>query len=760
MQKNAGSLGKGLRFCSALLAVLSFSTTIGSVAVMAEEVSPAAAEETPAADSGSASSETETTDGAGETTADSDSGAGSDTAADEEENTGTDAASGVDSSDSDTDACADDADTDNSGLRASVDVAADGSVSGTTSDGASISVDADGSAVIDLSGIERSSTQTAEDGSGYTDPATGATVYRMEDFLGDEDEPVDYVDDTDAFMAWMDAPTMTAEELSDAMEEANEFDQAVLQNCYEPVEDSAAVQSAPQPIALDGANTEETAESAEPQTTSSVTYRLKDEYAAPAQADDTITFLSNDNDAALLDADAATTTGQSATFMVVDNSSLYLHIVDEDGRGIDGASVTYSLSGGDLKNGITKTLESADGTAGSSGMLKLDVGALETESASLFLNVSREGYYGITRMDDIVNVGTVLTYTLCKHTPGVNGFYLRGSYIDGVDTKNGYTVMLTAANTNKYDITAIVGTIGDVTTAFLPNQLTMSTTNEPNPGYPKQTFTSNSKKSGSDYAIYSFNNSWSHYEEVVKNATLRKGDALQLDQIDNNNWITFTKNQQDPAQTEEKISTTVSMGITADLPDLDRIGFAKNISFGLCGGDGAKIKLDDDFLGGDSTISTDLLTFPVFVYVSLQGSLLLGFGPLLNLAEAKWLQEPKNDPQAQNPGAQAKTETLISRIKSDTVDSFSVKDNYSNKQKKRAALNDKMKDLKKNDKKVMATGSGSIDWNGAVFIFGRIDPRNYLLSADLGLSMMWSGSLQYTDDGVGGTVPVWEGRFV
>lgn len=37
-----GSVGMGLRFCSALLAALSFCTSFGSVAVMAEEAAPAA----------------------------------------------------------------------------------------------------------------------------------------------------------------------------------------------------------------------------------------------------------------------------------------------------------------------------------------------------------------------------------------------------------------------------------------------------------------------------------------------------------------------------------------------------------------------------------------------------------------------------------------------------------------------------------------------------------------------------------------------
>lgn len=37
-----GSVGMGLRFCSALLAALSFCTSFGSVAVMAEETAPAA----------------------------------------------------------------------------------------------------------------------------------------------------------------------------------------------------------------------------------------------------------------------------------------------------------------------------------------------------------------------------------------------------------------------------------------------------------------------------------------------------------------------------------------------------------------------------------------------------------------------------------------------------------------------------------------------------------------------------------------------
>lgn len=37
-----GSVGMGLRFCSALLAALSFCTSFGSVAVMAEEAATAA----------------------------------------------------------------------------------------------------------------------------------------------------------------------------------------------------------------------------------------------------------------------------------------------------------------------------------------------------------------------------------------------------------------------------------------------------------------------------------------------------------------------------------------------------------------------------------------------------------------------------------------------------------------------------------------------------------------------------------------------
>lgn len=207
-------------------------------------------------------------------------------------------------------------------------VDANGGVSGTLSDGASISIAEDGTAVLDLSGVQRGDTQAMEDGIGYTDPVTGATVYRMEDFLSDEDEPVDYVDDTDAFMAWMDAPTMTTEELSAAMEEANAYDQAVLQNCYKPVENDVSVQSAELPITADGTDTEETAELLTRGTSSNVTYRLKDEYAAPVQADDTITFTEN-NDVALLTADGEQGTSQSATIIVVDSSALYLHIVDQ-----------------------------------------------------------------------------------------------------------------------------------------------------------------------------------------------------------------------------------------------------------------------------------------------------------------------------------------------------------------------------------------------------------------------------------------------
>ena len=72
-----------------------------------------------------------------------------------------------------------------------------------------------------------------------------------------------------------------------------------------------------------------------------MTYRLKDEYAAPVQADDTITFTAN-NDAALLSSDGYRGESQSATIIVVDSSALYLRIVDQDGNGITGASVTYT----------------------------------------------------------------------------------------------------------------------------------------------------------------------------------------------------------------------------------------------------------------------------------------------------------------------------------------------------------------------------------------------------------------------------------
>ena len=769
MPKNADSLGKGLRFCSALLAVLSSSTTVGGVAVLAEEANPIAAveEEAPLTDSEDVFSVMET--GGEETPADgsieekpnetTDAADGSepdtvsDTAADTESNAASDA-------DNNSSTETDGAENTNSGLSASVEVGEDGSVNGTLSDGASISIAADGSAILDLSGVERGDTQAMEDGVGYTDPTTGATVYRMEDFLGDEDEPVDYVDDTDAFMAWMDAPTMTAEELSAAMEEANAYDQAVLQNCYEPVENDVAVQSAEQPIVLDGTDEEETTESALQETSPGVTYRLKDEYAAPVQADDTITFTTN-NDVAPLSLDGYQAESQSATIIVVDSSALYLRIVDQDGNGITGASVTYSLSNTEnektLKHAMTQTMVNADGTPGSEGMLKLDTNALTTDTASLFLNVSREGYYGITRMADIVEIGNVLTYTLCKHSDNVSGLYLRGSYIDGVDTKDGYTLMMTAKNKNNYDITAIVGVAGSVGMETFPDTLTMSTVNKTNPGYPQKTFTSGTVKKTADYALYNFTDTWSHYDDNLNNATLRNGDALYLNQVGTSSWITLEKDKDDSTKTNEKLDNTISMGIETELPDLDRIGFAKDISFGLLGSEGINVNLSDDFLGGDSTLSSDLLSIPVFFYISLQGSVLLGFGPVLNLAETEWLQDDKNNPQSQNPSAQAKTETLISRIKTETIESFNVKKKYSDKQEKRANLSDKIKDAKKNDKKVMSTAGGSIDWTGAVFLFGTINRRNYRITANLGVSMHWTGTVQYTGYLVVGPVPFYAG---
>lgn len=690
-----GSVGMGLRFCSALLAALSFCTSFGSVAVMAEEAAPATPETA--------------------------------------------------------------ADTDSTGLNATLQMGEDGSISGTLQDGASISVDADGNAVLDMSGIARAAAdQQLENGVPYKDSATGATVYRLEDFVNEEAPDIEYEDDTDAFMAWMDAPTITTDELSDALEKASAYDEAVLQNCYEPVVEIPAVQAAAVPIQLDGETTPETAETgktaplaAEPV----VTYRLKDEYAAPVQTDGSIAF-SEDNGVAALDANGSTT--QSATIVVVNSNAVYLRIVDEKGKGITGASVTYSFDGVNaITYDTTKTLVSDNGETGAEGLLKLNTGDMKADTASLFLNVSAPGYYGITRVADIVDVGSVVTYTLCKQSNNASGVYLRGSYIDGVDTKDGYTLMLTAANTNAYDITAIVGVAGDSGVDTLPTTATMSTVNTINPGYGTKTFNGNRTQMGGDYAVYTFTDKWSHYEDVIANATLRKGDTLQLDKLGENEWITLTKEAN--GSLTETTSDSVSMGISTELPDLERLGYASNISFGLCGGDGAAVSLPDDFLGGSSKISSDLLSIPVFFYVSLQGSLLIGFGPVLDLAETKWLQQKQNNPQSQNPSQQQKTEKLVARIKTQTMEAFNVKEKYSEKQNKRKELYNKLKDNKKNDKKILQTAGGSIDWAGSVFLFGRIDTRSYRTTVDFGISMQWNGTLQYTAYVLVGPVPFYLG---
>lgn len=751
MPEKASPISKSLRFISALMAVLCFCTTFGSVAVLAEDAAPVTAVEEVTEDTVSVMADEEAIpQESDDVTAGEEENTTEDQPDAEEPSGDADTATDAESSaDSETTTDAEE----NPGVKVTVDAAEDGSVSGTMPDGTSISVDADGNAVLDMSGMVKSdSTQEMEDGVDYTDPTTGATIYKLEDFLNDEDDAdVEYVDDTDAFMAWMDTPTMTSEELAAAMEQANAYDLAVLQNCYEPVENDVAVQSAAQPIVLDGEVPPETAEDAEPETPN-VTYRLKDEYAVPVQAEDDIAFSASD-DVALLSGDGYQSPAQSATIMVIGSDSLYLHVVDENGNGITGASVSYSFDGSnDINFGRTETL--TDGNAQSAGMLKINTSGLQTDNAAIFLNISCSGYYGITRMADIVEIGSVLTYTLRKQDPNASGVYLRGSYIDGVDTKGDYTLMLTAKNTNRYDITAVVGVAGKAAVNDLPDTMTMSTANKTNPGYGIKTFFGGSRQKGGDYAIYTFTNTWSHYTDTLSKATLRKGDTLHLDKLGDYDWLITTKTDSG-IQTDK--ADTVSMGITAELPDLDYIGYASNISFGLCGTSGAKISLPDDFLGGDSTINTDLLSVPFYVYVSLQGSALLGMGAVLTLAETDWLQDDNNNPQAQNPGTQAKTETLINRIGKQTKEARSVKNTYKEKQKRRANLSDKMKEEKQNGKKVMTTTSASIDWTGAVLAIGRYDLRSYRVTLELGLEMDLIGDAQATAYLLIGPVPVYAG---
>lgn len=405
-----------------------------------------------------------------------------------------------------------------------------------------------------------------------------------------------------------------------------------------PVEEPAAKEETP-------ATKEETSGS------EAVRYRLKDEYANERFESEYVTFgttsdanNANEDDIMLLEANGDDTTPgyQSTSIYIVDKSKAIIRVVDATThKGIAGASVSVMMGkNSSLTTAITAISEEDHQKA---GIVQVDTDPTQTQ-VDAFVNISAPGYRGITRVCENLAGSSVLTYELFPATDGE--VYLRGVSLDGIDVyETNYTLYISPKNISKYNIIAFVDKAGS-DLSELPSQLSLTAGGKTKQTASRQTDTSH----GSSYATYTFYDQWSLYDK--KDPILKPGDQIALQFDDGTAWVDGNAAHRN----QRSLKITVSLPVSKDTGTM-------NWKLSLTPSDGLSTSMPKGLPLEGSKISLDALGFlPVYLRVSLDGTIIFGYSDSKKGKELQKAFEGLGDPATESPSQQAKDNIVSDRF--------------------------------------------------------------------------------------------------
>ncbi len=368
-----------------------------------------------------------------------------------------------------------------------------------------------------------------------TEESTGIAMYRkVQSELEYWAEGKETEEELEQLEEYAQMPTLSGDDLSSVMAAASSWDAQVLEERYDAVYDENAVMAAD---LLDDEETKEqtqetgTQESSvaeEEETAEPVGYVLKEEYqdmeptytdkisfssvsTAAAFGGEDIAAISEDEETAAENAETIDDTWVSTTVCFVSDESVAIRVTNEAGEGINNASVTVKI---DQNDPITMTTSGmTDGETVGDGVAIIN-NISGTHSA--FINISAQGYRGVTRVSQEIKGGDVLTFSLKEATEGE--VYLRGVSIDGQDCYDAnYDLYVSKKNLSTYNIIAFVemtgkapSTLPDVNTLELCSNGTVIECSDA-PFGKSQT---DSSAAAGGYRAYIFTGQWSSYKTV------------------------------------------------------------------------------------------------------------------------------------------------------------------------------------------------------------------------------------------------------
>ncbi len=447
-----------------------------------------------------------------------------------------------------------------------------------------------------------------------SDSESGFAMYRSQVNYEDIDWESEEAEEQELqrMIDWMETPALSGDTLSQALQAAADWNTEVLQNCYEPVYEDEPVaamaleEEEDNTEAIDEEETdeeidktaddgteenggEETEEEADKETDGDteasetpelIGYELKEEYAeAEPEATDLVSFceaaapgadeagvsaaaaslddgIMSISDEGTEDTDAKDTSWVSTTVYFVDESALLIHVVDEEGKGINGASVYVQTQEESPQTWETVTKSLTDGSADSDGMALLELGDAG-QVYSLLITIDHPDYCGVTSAE-IIEGGGELTYTLRERTQGE--VYVRGITLDGTDIYNNpQDLCVQKENTSVSEISVYVEIKGNGP-AQLPGagQLELCSDGVSVNGLADLiTCADVTSDDGTGYRVYTFRGQWNGYSG--SSPRLKVGKTVSV------RWAEGTKTTWAESTAEDKKTVNTQLNITAPL---------------------------------------------------------------------------------------------------------------------------------------------------------------------------------------------------
>ena len=377
-----------------------------------------------------------------------------------------------------------------------------------------------------------------------TEESTGIAMYRkIQNEVEYWAESQTAEDELEQLEEYAQMETLSGDDLASAMAAASSWDAQVLEERYDAVYDENAVMTADllddeEEIEEENQEseegTEEEREEVQENTAEPIGYVLKEEYqdveptytdkisfssvsTAAAFGSEDIAVASEDGEIAE-NTDTGDDTWVSTTVCFVSDGSLAIRVTDESGVGINNASVTVTI---DQDDPITMTTGSmTDGSTVGDGVVIIN-NISGTHSA--FINISAQGYRGVTRVAQEIKGGDVLTFSLQEAKEGE--VYLRGVSIDGADCYDAnFDLYVSKKNLSTYNITAFVEKAGAAPSS-LPDVSNLdlctdgkvidknAVSGQPDKAPFEKTQTDSSTEAGG-YRAYNFSGQWSSYKTV------------------------------------------------------------------------------------------------------------------------------------------------------------------------------------------------------------------------------------------------------